>query len=601
MGSIVALSSPNSAKDTSLSQSHSANVDEDANTFKSFERSKSTPLLMDGIKEKGLPLLSPHESAGRLFRSSSIMLMEEKSQGQSSGNLHDKLDHAIIDAENSKQKAFQEAVKRWKAEEDAMDALHEAEASESSWKKEATQRKEMEGTLARQRQELEEMMNQRDECMEELQMVQDQNPVLETRITKSRGMERELEEKIIQAVNLLITFKERRDELWADRDNAIVEVNKLRKLVEKDTVSFCRSQFLTPSFLEVIEATQNFDPSWKIGEGRCGSVYKGLLCHVKVAIKMLPSVGSQGDAEFKHEVEILSRVRHPNLVILIGNCPESRSLILEYLENGSLEDRLGCQGKTTPLPWKTRIKIATEICSTLIFLHSNKPPFIHGNLKLTNVLLDTNYVSKLSDLGMYRLIPGGRFDRDVSGYMDPEFLNTGELTVYSDIYSYGIVLLRILTGRPASGVLKDVKCALENDKFSTLLDSSAGDWPIEQGKQLAELALRCCEKNPLNRPDLLSDVWTAIEPMRDLYTTTSHLESEGHRRVPSHFVCPIFQEVMKDPYIAADGFTYEADAIKGWLNSGHKTSPMTNLKLDHCDLLPNYALYYAIQEWMQQP
>lgn len=60
------------------------------------------------------------------------------------------------------------------------------------------------------------------------------------------------------------------------------------------------------------------------------------------------------------------------------------------------------------------------------------------------------------------------------------------------------------------------------------------------------------------------------------------------------------QEVMKDPYIAADGFTYEADAIKGWLNSGHETSPMTNLKLDHCDLLPNYALYYAIQEWQQQ-
>ncbi|XP_052202220.1 U-box domain-containing protein 33-like isoform X5 [Diospyros lotus] len=306
------------------------------------------------------------------------------------------------------------------------------------------------------------------------------------------------------------------------------------------------------------------------------------------------------------KAHVLSRVRHPHLVNLVGTCPESRSLVYEYLANGSLEDCLACQGKT-PLSWQTRIRIASEICSALVFLHSNRPCIIHGNLKATNILLDANFVSKIGDVGIYQLISKEGYpthattllnnaDPEASAYVDPEFLETGELTVESDVYSFGVILLRVLTGRPAAGVVKDVKCALERENLNTVLELTAGDWPLEQAKTLACLALRCCDNKKKNRPDLVSQVGSTIE-LLDKSCTSSNHDSNESRRVPSHFTCPIFQEVMKDPHIAADGFTYEADAIKGWLNSGAKTSPMTNLNLDHLDLLPNHALYYAIQEW----
>ncbi|KAK3037183.1 hypothetical protein RJ639_030076 [Escallonia herrerae] len=618
VASILALSSPTRTKETTLLQSHAA--DEDGVASKSVEFAtrltnkvlgtvKSTPLQMDEMRDSS-PLSSPHGCQDRLLRSSSASLLEVTPQEHAACDMYYKLEHARIDAENSKRKAFEESVRRWKAEEDATEALRKAEASEASCMEELKQRKEMEEMLAIQTQELERMKNQHDHYIKEIQMVRDQKPVLERQIKESSFMEKELEEKIIQAVKLLITFKEKRDELQEECKEANRDINKLRKSVVQNSMSLSGPHFPSYSFLEIIEATQNFDPSRKIGEGRCGSVYKGLLQHTKVAVRMLPFCGSQGGLEFEDEVRVLSMVRHPNLVTLIGTCPESRSLIYEYLENGSLEDHLACRGKAPPLPWHARIRIASEICSALVFLHSNNPCFIHGNVNLKSILLDANLVSKLGDFGIYRLIPDGgdsvypttlsiKIKPEASVYMDPEFLMTGKLTTGSDVYSFGVILLRMLTGRPAWAIVNDVKCALEKGNFDEVLDFSAGDWAVEQAKQLARLALRCCEEKHLSWPDLVSDVWTVIEPMRNLCSPPC-LESEGQRRIPSHFVCPIFQEVMQDPYVAADGFTYEADAIKGWLNSGHKTSPMTNLKLEHCDLLPNYALYYAIQEWLQQ-
>ncbi|KAM0002335.1 putative protein kinase RLK-Pelle-RLCK-IXb family [Helianthus debilis subsp. tardiflorus] len=544
-------------------------------------------------RRSGLTLPLPHESQDKLARSISAMFLEGP-QGLSSSDLQDRLENATKDAEKSKQKAFEESIKRWRAEEDANEALHKAEVSEKSLMEESERIKEIEVTRTTKAQEIETMKNQRDQFIKKLQTVKDQQPGLVDQISRARESEKELEERIIQAVNLLITFKENRDNLQDTCDNARREINRLEKYVRVESTDSSHAEFYKPSFLEIMEATKDFDQSLKIGEGKHGSVYKGILRHLRVAIKMLPSLGSQSDAEFEHEAEILSRVRHPNLVTLIGVCPESRSLIYEYLENGNLEDQIAS------LEWYDRIRICSEICSALIFLHGSRPQIIHGNLKLTNVLLDSNHVSKLSDLEINRLIPNvlHNDEPEVSVYMDPEMLEFGKLSVSSDVYSFGVVLLRMLTGRPALSVVKDTKCALENRSFGTILDLTGGDWPIERAKELAYLGLRCCEKNSMNRPDLVDDILPKLETMRDL-VTVSPVESENHHKIPSYFVCPIYQEVMKDPYIAADGFTYEADAIKGWLNSGHKTSPMTNLKLDHCDLLPNHALSYAIQEWLQ--
>uniref|UniRef100_A0A2N9GHP0 RING-type E3 ubiquitin transferase n=1 Tax=Fagus sylvatica TaxID=28930 RepID=A0A2N9GHP0_FAGSY len=303
-----------------------------------------------------------------------------------------------------------------------------------------------------------------------------------------------------------------------ERDNARKEAEELRrKLAEafRHMPQFF-SEFL---FSEIEEATQGFDESLKIGQGGYGSIYKGLLRQTEVAIKRLQSQGSQGPLEFQMEVRVLSQLRHPNLVKLIGSCPETFALIYEYLPNEGLEDRLNRVDNSPPLSWKTRIRIATELCSVLVYLHSNKPHIVHGDLKPSNILLDLNFVSKLSDFGICRMlfkdrnstnnttvscitVPKGTF-----GYIDLEFVHTGELTIKSDVYSFGIILLQLLTNKPAFFIANEVKHALKAGNFKDLLDPLAGDWPIELAQELAGLALWCSHKNRKSRPDLRSDIW----------------------------------------------------------------------------------------------
>ncbi|XP_039000148.1 U-box domain-containing protein 32-like isoform X2 [Hibiscus syriacus] len=545
---------------------------------------------------------------------STLLQMDEEAehQGQASNEIDEQVEVSTIYCHNLKQESFSETVRRRKEENDAMEAISKEEALESLCVKEMIKRKEMEEFLEREKQEIQKMKDQRDEFIKELQRVEGQRVKVESQIADYQCTAELLKDKMFSAVELLISFKKQRDEMRIEHGNAMRVLKKLRKLVNGGDASFPGTQILEFSFMEINNATRNFDPSWKIGEGRYGSVYKGFLRHLNVSIKMLPSYGSQSLTEFENEVEILCRVRHPNLVTIIGTCPESRSLVFEYHKNGSLEERLACKNKIPPLPWQTRIRIASEICSALVFLHSNKPCIPHGNLKPSKVLIDSNFVSKLIDSGIYRLIPQGEntdsssssctksTPKVASVYTDPVCLKSRKVTRESDVYSFGMILLRLLTGRPALGILKDVKCALETDNFGTVLDRTAGKWPLEDAELLTQLALRCCDKHPLNRPDM-SEIWSLLGPVKDTCINSAPcLEAKELRRAPPHFVCPVFQDVMKDPLIAADGFTYEADAIRGWLDSGHDTSPMTNLKLDHCNLVPNYALQQAIQEWQQQ-
>lgn len=210
---------------------------------------------------------------------------------------------------------------------------------------------------------------------------------------------------------------------------------------------------------------------------------------------------------------------------LFGYCPEIYALIYEYLPNGNLEDRLKCKDSSPPLSWQTRIRIAIELCAVLLYLQNNKPHgIVHGDLKPSNILLDTNYVSKLSDFGISRLLLQDRNSSnttlyhitDAKGtlpYIDPEFLETGVLTMKSDVYSYGIILLQLLTKKSAFSIANEVKSALEAGKLKALLDPSAGDWPIVLAQKLARLGLRCCDRIQKNRPELGSDVWKVLEPM----------------------------------------------------------------------------------------
>ncbi|KAF7821883.1 U-box domain-containing protein 32 isoform X1 [Senna tora] len=180
--------------------------------------------------------------------------------------------------------------------------IMEAQALESLYANETSRRRELEELLAREKKELQKLKNQRDEITCELKMTQDQNSALNSQVIESKTMVTELEEKIISAVELLISFREKRDNLRAEHADAVREVNKLRKFENIDAKYSYGTEFPTFSFIEINQATNDFDPSWKIGEGRYGSIYRGLLCNMQVAIKMLPSYGCQ--SEFQHQAPL---------------------------------------------------------------------------------------------------------------------------------------------------------------------------------------------------------------------------------------------------------------------------------------------------------
>ncbi|XP_073142622.1 U-box domain-containing protein 35-like isoform X2 [Henckelia pumila] len=274
---------------------------------------------------------------------------------------------------------------------------------------------------------------------------------------------------------------------------------------------------------EIEVATNYFSSSCKIGEGGYGPVYKAFLDHTPVAVKILKSDVLQGYKQFQREVEVLSRMRHPHMVILLGACPEYGCLVYEYMENGNLEDRLYRKNGTRTLPWRVRFRIAAEVGVALNFLHHTRPePVVHRDLKPANILLDKNYVSKISDVGLSRMVPASSSQYHATAaagtfcYIDPEYHQTGMLGTKSDIYSLGILLLQIITAKPAMGLTQHVQRAIETGRFSEILDPNVKDWPVEEALKFAEVALKCCELRRRDRPELDSVVLPELERLRDL-------------------------------------------------------------------------------------
>ncbi|CAN1157376.1 U-box domain-containing protein 33 [Linum perenne] len=536
-------------------------------------------------------------------------------EGNDTQELYYLLDQAMLEAEYLKQETLEESNKRRAAEKIAVNATRRANALETLYSKELKQRKETEEMLVKEK---EDHRTTKNHCDEERVISIGKILLLEVQVGTLENELKELQDTVLTAVNQCKEYEKEMDELQEEHRRTL----SLAEELQTQLAGHASSLQILPMFSldDIDEATDNFNQSNKIGEGGYGTIYKGFIFHTAVAIKVLNGDSMQGAAEFQQEVNVLGKLRHPNLVTLIGACQESCALIYEYMPNGNLEDRLNCKNDTPPLPWQARIRLATELCSVLIFLHSSKPnSIVHGDLKPSNILLDANLGCKLSDFGICRALPGSGNNAaagapaatlyhitDPKGtfhYLDPHFLTTGELSPKSDTYSFGIILLQLLTGKPALGIANETRLAM-NEGSLRFLDQSAGDWPFLQAKQLARLGLTCCDMDRSRRPDLASEVWRVLERMRGSWVSSSLSWSGSHhhrdlRQPPPHFFCPILQEVMVDPHVAADGFTYEAEALRGWFEGGHGTSPMTNLELDHFNLVPNRSLRSAIQEWLQ--
>ncbi|KAM7265387.1 hypothetical protein ACFE04_003070 [Oxalis oulophora] len=284
---------------------------------------------------------------------------------------------------------------------------------------------------------------------------------------------------------------------------------------------------------DIEEATNYFAESQKIGEGGYGPVYKCYLDHTPVAVKVLRPDAAQGRTQFNQEVEVLSCIRHPNMVLLLGACPEYGCLVYEHMANGSLEDCLSRRGKNPPLSWQLRFRIAAEIGTGLLFLHQAKPePLVHRDLKPANILLDRNYVSKISDVGLARLVPPSVAENvtqyrmtQTAGtfcYIDPEYQQTGMLGVKSDIYSLGIMFLQIITAKPPMGLTHYVERSIEKGTFTQMLDPAVTDWPVEEALSFAKMSLKCAELRRKDRPDLGKVILPELNRLRNLAEETMH-------------------------------------------------------------------------------
>ncbi|XP_028807573.1 receptor-like protein kinase THESEUS 1 [Neltuma alba] len=280
------------------------------------------------------------------------------------------------------------------------------------------------------------------------------------------------------------------------------------------------------TFEEIQEATKNFDENYHVGNGGFGKVFMGQLKDgTMIAIKKANPQSNQGIAEFQNEIKFLSKLRHQNLVSLLGYCCEYNQMVLvyAYMANGSLDGHLYGKKAVVPLSWKQRLEICIGAAAGLHYLHTGLggcESIIHRDVKAANILLDENLVAKVSDFGISRRGPSSDKShvstvvKGSFGYLDPEYFRTQRLTEKSDVYSFGMVLLEVLCGRPAlNRALPDeaknlanwALTKVEDDESSLeeIIDASLiGDAKHESVKKVWEVAKMCLEGKRIIRPTM---------------------------------------------------------------------------------------------------
>ncbi|KAJ4726578.1 Protein kinase superfamily protein [Melia azedarach] len=276
------------------------------------------------------------------------------------------------------------------------------------------------------------------------------------------------------------------------------------------------------SYKELKIATEDFSPTNKIGEGGFGSVYKGRLKDGKIAaIKVLSAESRQGAKEFLTEIEVISEIEHENLVKLYGCCVEGnhRILVYNYLENNSLAQTLiGGGHSSMQFSWRTRSKICIGIARGLAFLHEEvRPHIVHRDIKASNILLDKDLTPKISDFGLAKLIPPNMTHVSTRvagtiGYLAPEYAIRGQLTRKADIYSFGVLLVEIVSGRCNTNMRLPVEEQYllertwelyERKELVALVDTAlAGNFDAEEACRFLKIGLLCTQDTPKLRPSM---------------------------------------------------------------------------------------------------
>ncbi|KAK9129387.1 hypothetical protein Sjap_009874 [Stephania japonica] len=290
---------------------------------------------------------------------------------------------------------------------------------------------------------------------------------------------------------------------------------------------------------ELEKATKNFNEECLIGSGAFGNVYKGVFNGGgTLAIKRARPDSYQSAQEFRNEVELISRVKHRNLLGLMGYCEEAggrgeKILVYEYVPNGSLlEYIVGRGGKN--LTWRQRVKIAIGAAKGIAHLHEGvNPSIIHRDIKPSNILVGDGFEAKVSDFGLVKSGPIGDQShvssqiKGTPGYIDPAYCSSFHLSPFSDVYSFGVILLQLVAARPAVDttqvnlryhIIEWARPSIEKGNVEEILDVRLLSEPcnIEMMLKMAQLGMRCVVKAPKNRPTM-TNVWEELEEA--LYST----------------------------------------------------------------------------------
>ncbi|XP_031373186.1 serine/threonine-protein kinase PCRK1-like [Punica granatum] len=352
------------------------------------------------------------------------------------------------------------------------------------------------------------------------------------------------------------------------------------------------------SFLELKSATKNFSRSLMVGEGGFGGVYRGVIRSsedpqkkIEIAVKQLSRRGLQGHKEWVTEVNVLGVVEHSNLVKLLGYCAEDdergiqRLLVYEYMPNRSVQDHLLSRFQTS-LSWAMRLKIAQDTARGLAYLHEGMDfKIIFRDFKSSNILLDEQWNAKLSDFGLARLGPSDG-ESHVStavvgtiGYAAPEYIQTGHLTLKSDVWSYGVFLYELITGRrpldrnrprKEQKLLEWVRPHLsDTKKFRMILDPKLeGNFSIKSVQKLASVANRCLVRHPKLRPKM-SEVLAMVDQVVEAAANGNPqhpIKSYGRKDEPERSKKELLKGRFMDPIIGENGWlarrTWKPKAVK---------------------------------------